>query len=98
MPPVGEWSGTLTGTAPGFTDVATYDLRPTLASALRNAGINAPVGNAAFPFPGPLFPPASLPLRGLVAPGTALARPADGAIDIGAYERATDLIFANGFQ
>jgi hypothetical protein len=98
VPPVGEWAGTLTGTTPGFTDVAAYDLRPTQASPLRNAGNNAPAGNPAFAFPGPLFPPASLPLRGSVAPGAALARPADGSIDIGAFERATDLIFANGFQ
>jgi hypothetical protein len=98
VPAAGEWSGTLTGTAPGFENLAAYDLRPTQASALRNAGINAPVTNAAYPFPGPLFPPVSLPLRGIVAPGTAQARPSDATIDIGAFERATDLIFANGFQ
>lgn len=98
VPPVGEWAGTLTGTTPGFTDTATYDLRPTQASALRDAGNGAPAGNPAFAFPGPLFPPAWSPLRAIVSPGTALARPADGAIDIGAFERATDLIFANGFQ
>lgn len=98
VPPVSEWTGTLTGTAPGFTNAATFDLQPTQASALRNAGNNAPASNPTFAFPGPLFPPASLPVRGIVAPGAALARASDGAIDIGAFERATDAIFANGFQ
>ncbi|HSX60968.1 MAG TPA: hypothetical protein VLF18_12265 [Tahibacter sp.] len=98
VPGAGEWSGTLTGTTPGFENAAAFDLRPTLASPLRNAGTNAPVPNASFPFPGPLFPPAVVPVRGIVAPGTAPARATDATIDIGAFERATDLIFANGFQ
>lgn len=98
VPPVSEWTGTLTGTTPGFTNAAAFDLRPTLASALGNAGNNAPASNPAYAFPGPLFPPASVPVRGIVAPGTAVARASDGAIDIGAFERVTDAIFANGFQ
>lgn len=98
VPTAGEWTGTLTGTAPGFTNAAAFDLQPTQASALRNAGNNAPASNPTFAFPGPLFPPAALPVRGIVAPGTAQARASDGAIDIGAFERAPDAIFANGFQ
>ncbi|MBL8299466.1 MAG: hypothetical protein JNN30_14095 [Rhodanobacteraceae bacterium] len=98
VPGAGEWAGTLTGTNPGFTDLASYDLRPMQASALRDAGNGAPAGNPAFAFPGPLFPPASVPLRGAIAPDAAPVRVVDGSIDIGAYERATDLIFANGFQ
>ncbi len=98
VPTVGEWAGTLTGTNPGFTNAASFDLRPAAGSPLRNAGNNAPASNPAFAFPGPLFPPAFLPQRGVAAVGAALSRPTDGLIDIGALELATDGIFANGFQ
>lgn len=98
VPAAGEWSGTLSGTSPGFANAAAFDLRPTLASALRNSGNNAPASNPAFAFPGPLYPPAQLPLRGIMAPGTEAARAADGQIDIGAFEYVGDAIFANGFQ
>lgn len=98
VPTAGEWSGTLSGTSPGFTNAAAYDLRPTAASPLRDSGNNAPASNPAFAFPGPLFPPAFLPQRGLIAPGTAQARGGDGLVDIGAFEHLGDLIFAYGFQ
>lgn len=98
VPGGGEWVGTLSGSSPGFADAAAYDLRPTAASPLRNAGNNAPTGNPAFAFPGPLFPPQFQPLRGVPAVGAPLARPADGLIDIGALELGLDRIFASGFE
>lgn len=98
VPAASEWSGTLSGSNPGFTNAAAYDLRPTAASPLRDSGNNAPASNPAFLFPGPLFPPAFQPQRALVAPGTAQARGGDGLTDIGAFELVGDLIFAYGFQ
>ena len=98
VPDASEWSGTLSGTSPGFVDASTYDLRPTAASPLRDAGNAAPAGAPGFAFPNPLFPPLVQPQRAAPAPGAALARPLDAAIDIGAFERVGDLIFANGFQ
>ena len=72
--------------------------RQARSSLRRNSGNNAPASNPAFAFPGPLYPPARLPLRGIMAPGSEVARPADAQIDIGAFEYVGDLIFANGFQ
>jgi Right handed beta helix region len=99
VPAAGEWSGTLSGTSPGFINAAAYDLRPGAASPLRNAGNNTPASNPAFAFPGPLYPPQfEAPRR--VKPGNSVTqpRPADGLIDIGAQELASDAIFADGFQ
>src|SRR5204863_5445685 len=55
------WTGTLSGTNPGFTDINTYDVRPTATSPLVNTGDNAPASPAGHPFINPLFPPAFLP-------------------------------------
>jgi hypothetical protein len=40
----GPWTGTKTGTDPGFTNVATYDLTPTATSPLLNAGATTTSG------------------------------------------------------
>lgn len=98
VPDASEWSATVTGTNPGFADASVYDLRPAAASPLRDAGNAAPVSVPGFAFPNPLFPPLMQPQRAITAPGAALARAVDAAIDIGAFERVGDLIFANGFQ
>jgi hypothetical protein len=81
------WTGTITGTNPGFTNITTLDLRPTSTSPLVNTGNGAPQSPAGHPFISPLFPPAFVPpLHTALAVGTASPRPVFGAIDIGAYE------------
>jgi hypothetical protein len=81
------WTGTITGTNPGFTNITTYDVRPISTSPLVNAGNPAPASPAGHPFISPLFPPAfHPPLHTALAVGTASPRPVYGAIDIGAYE------------
>ena len=86
----GTWTGTLNGTNPGLTNVATYDLTPTATSPLVNAGAATTSGPAGYAFPSPLAMPAyHPPVRALIAVGSAAARPTMGAIDIGAYERGT---------
>jgi hypothetical protein len=81
------WTGTISGTNPGFTDISTYDVRPISTSPLVNAGNPAPASPAGHPFINPLFPPAfHPPLHTALAVGTASPRPVYGTIDIGAYE------------
>jgi len=81
------WTGTIFGTNPGFTNIATYDVRPIATSPLVNTGNNAPPSPTGHPFISPLFPPAfHPPFHTALAVGTASARPVFGAIDIGAYE------------
>jgi hypothetical protein len=82
-----EWTGTLSGTDPGFVDIAALDLRPAESGALHDAGASSPSGPVGQPFPSPLaLPGFHPPMRALEAPGGARARGADGPIDIGAYE------------
>jgi hypothetical protein len=81
------WAGTLTGSNPGFTDVAGRTLRPASTSALRDAGTSSPTSASGRAFPSPLaaatFEP---PVHVLPAPGTAVSRVNVGSVDIGAYE------------
>ncbi len=93
-----EWSGTLQGANPGFVNVAGFDLTPAPASALLDAANPAPPPIPGYAVPNPLFPPAWQPRRAAVASGTQASRLVSGALDIGAIERAGDLIFANGFD
>ncbi|HOU90863.1 MAG TPA: right-handed parallel beta-helix repeat-containing protein [Polyangiaceae bacterium] len=82
--PTDEWTGTLGGTDPGFGSLDDRDLRPTEQSPLVDAGAEELPG---FDFPEPELVPLYQPPDGvLLEPGTAQARPAVGAIDIGAYE------------
>ncbi|NOT87524.1 MAG: right-handed parallel beta-helix repeat-containing protein [Lysobacter sp.] len=87
VPP--EWTGTVTGSVPGFRDAAQRDFRPLATSPLRNAGINRPPSPAAFPMPWSLpavqYDP---PLRAKLAIGDQRARIPQGyfTVDIGALE------------
>lgn len=87
VPP--EWTGTVTGSVPGFRDVALRNFRPLASSPLRNAGINRPPSPAAFPMPWSLpivqYDP---PLRAKLAIGDQRARIPQGyfTVDIGALE------------
>jgi hypothetical protein len=86
IPPANEWSGTITGTDPGFVGASDVHLQPT--SSLINAGTASAPTYAAFPFPNPLYPPAFVPPH-RVATTSATARPVSGTIDIGAYEHGS---------
>lgn len=87
VPP--EWTGTMTGSAPGFRDAAQRNFRPLATSPLRNAGVNRPPSPTAFPMPWPLpivqYDP---PLRAKLAVGDQRARIPQGyfTVDIGALE------------
>lgn len=93
-----EWSGTITGTAPGFANVAGLDLAPTPAGALHDAADLSPQPIPGYAVAGALFPPQFQPRRMLLSIGGAVPRPADAHLDIGAIEHAGDLIFADGFD
>jgi hypothetical protein len=83
-----EWTGTLTGSAPGFVDMANDLLRPAAGSVLIDAGTATMTSPPGSPFPNPLaLPLFHPPEAALIAVGTAEPRPSDGAIDIGAFER-----------
>ncbi|MEO8671918.1 MAG: hypothetical protein ABI411_11425 [Tahibacter sp.] len=98
VPTTTEWTGTLSGSSPGFVSLAAFDLTPLAASPLRDAANPAPATSPTYPFSGPAFPPLFHPARQITAPGSAAARSLDAALDIGAFESATDLIFRYGFQ
>jgi hypothetical protein len=80
-----QWTGTLSGTQPGFQNVATNDLRLTPGSPLVNAANPNPVTPAAFPFPLPGFPPEGHPPLHTVD-AVPMGRAFDCDLDIGAYE------------
>ena len=77
VPP--EWTGTVAGTDPGFAGLAALDLRPAAGAPIRNAGPAAAVSPVA-----PVWTPPQHVL--LTQP---IARPADGALDMGAFEYGT---------
>lgn len=87
VPP--EWTGTVSGSDPGFRDIAQRNFRPLATSPLRNAGVNRPPSPVAFPMPWPLplvqYDP---PLRAKLAIGDQRARLPQGyfTVDIGALE------------
>ncbi|WP_440223186.1 hypothetical protein ACQQ2N_19205 [Dokdonella sp. MW10] len=95
-----EWTGTLTGSDPGFTNLAGFDLVPAAGSPLAGAGNANPASPTAWPFPSPTpLPLAMPPVRAGIVPGTPVPRPAEPAPTIGAYARpATDLVFRSGFD
>lgn len=93
-----QWNGTITGTYPGFGNVAGFDFRPGAGSPMHDAGTSSPPGPPGFPFPGPLFPPAFEPPSRAALPGSpAPARLPEGAIDLGAFEWPGSL-FTDGFE
>lgn len=84
IPP--EFTGTIGGTDPGFTDAATFDFRPVEGSLLVDAGSSSTsIATPAFvdPLPLPLQVP---PARAL---GTEGDRAQDATPDIGAFELGT---------
>ncbi len=85
VPP--EWTGTISGTDPGFTNLAMKDVRPTATSPLVDKGTDLTARTDGFAFlrPQPL-PPFTPPVRALPAVGAASPRAKVGVIDIGAYE------------
>lgn len=100
-----EWTGTVRGTDPMFTDLAQRNFRPRTGSPLLNAGNNTPATPTAFPFPTPQVLPAfDPPLRAKLAPGDAHTRLLlENRIDIGAFEQfdidtVSDPIQVNGSQ
>jgi hypothetical protein len=81
------WTDSLTGTSPGFVNLAGFDFTPAEASPLRNAGALPASSPAAYPFPSPLAAPQWLPpQRTVLAPGAEAPRPENSLIDIGALE------------
>jgi hypothetical protein len=83
----GEWTGTLTGSSPGFIDIDAGLFVPAAGSVLLDAGVSETVSPAGSPFPDPLPLPLYLPpQRMLIAPGTGQLRPVSVIIDIGAFE------------
>lgn len=97
----GTWTSTLSGTAPGFSNVGAFDFSLTAASAaLDNAGAATPTFGSDYHLPSLLFPPVFLPpQRALIAVGTIAPRPLNGVLDRGAYERPNDdTLFASSFE
>ncbi len=81
-----QWTGTISGASPGLTNL-TADVRPVSGSPVVGAGNMTLSGPAGFAFPNPLGPPGfHPPLRALIPVGSAMARPSDAAIDVGAFE------------
>jgi len=82
-----QWTGTLSGADPQFSDFGNSDVIPAIGSPLNDAGISSPQSPPGHPFLSPLFPPAfHPPQRALLPLGSADDRPLSGAIDIGAFE------------
>ncbi|MDP1916825.1 MAG: hypothetical protein Q8L14_11285, partial [Myxococcales bacterium] len=81
-----EWVGTVTGSDPGFTMLASFDVRPLMGSPLINAGATTFPSPPGATFPNPLVSVTSHPPRRLLTPGMSEPRPVVGMIDIGAYE------------
>jgi hypothetical protein len=82
-----EWTGTITGTDPGFVDAASSDFHLAMASPAVDQGASSLSGPPGYDFPSPLATPAyHPPLHAIEAPGAAVPRPVVGTIDIGAYE------------
>jgi len=82
------WTGTVTGTNPGFTNLAQNDLRPATGSPLINTGAGSVQSAPGYDFPKPLFPPQFRPP--IHSAGSApIARQIIQTIDIGAFEFET---------
>jgi uncharacterized protein (TIGR03382 family) len=90
VPP--EWTDTIMGDDPGFTDVAMLDLRPVMTSPLVDQGMSDPMTLAMAPFPSPLGTPARSPAHGVGS----VARSVVGALDLGAYEFGTESPLTDG--
>jgi hypothetical protein len=81
-----EWTGTITGTAPGFVDLAAYDLHLADGSALIDAGTAKTSAASGYPFPAPLTGPEFLPpSQGVEPAGGARPRHDPDRVDLGAF-------------
>jgi MYXO-CTERM domain-containing protein len=87
-----EWTDTIMGDDPGFTDVAAFDLRPVMTSPLVDQGIADPPTLPSAPFPNPLGTPSRSPAHGVGS----VARATVGALDLGAYEFGTESPLSDG--
>lgn len=88
VPSTTEWANTITGNVSPFIQSSLKDFRPALGSTLLNNGAPATPTIPAYPYPNPLsLPLMQPPLARLLDTGTAEKRPADGNIDIGAFEQ-----------
>ena len=82
-----EWTGTITGSDPGLIDMAGHNYLPAYGSIVINAGTSSLSGPDGSPFINPLAAPLFHPPQRMLLPvGTAVPRPANGTIDIGAFE------------
>ena len=81
------WIGSVTGTDPGFVDLANYDLRPQMSSPLVDHGTTVTVATGTLGFPRALLMPTYHPPQHLLlAIGMGDGRNNQGAPDIGAFE------------
>jgi Calx-beta domain len=82
-----EWTGTVTGTSPGFANLAAWNLTPIVGGAIHDTGVLPTSGPAGASFPNPLAAPLfHPPVRAIGLPGSEQVRPSAPPIDIGAYE------------
>jgi hypothetical protein len=82
-----QWSGSITGTDPGFVSLSAPDVRLTAGSPLINAGNPSTMDPVGYAFPNPQQLPLNHPPTHAVgAIGSAEARPVVGTIDLGAFE------------
>jgi hypothetical protein len=81
------WIGSLSGTNPGFVDLANGDLRPQMSSPLVDKGTALTVSTGLLGFPRALLMPTyNPPQHALLAIGMGDGRNNQGAPDIGAFE------------
>ncbi len=93
-----EWSGTTSGSSPGFANASTGDFQPVAGSPMLDAGNAAPISPIAWPFPSPTLLPTLLPpQRRATAAGAALARPPAIPPTLGAVVDS-NRIFGSGFD
>jgi len=83
-----EWTGTRTGSSPGFVNASARDVRLAAASPLIDAGSATTSSPAGYAFPSPLSAPALLPPLHTITSDT--PRPVVGSLDIGAFEYGTE--------
>src|SRR5262249_28869010 len=69
LPTASEWTATVTGADPKFTNLATKDLRPAADSPLVDAGTANGTPAPGFPFPNPLPLPLYVPPAATVQTG-----------------------------
>ena len=99
VPTASEWTATVTGSDPGFANVAGGDMRPAANSALIDTGTQSGTPPPGFAFPNPLPLPQFHPPQATVQTADPPpVRPIDGPVDIGAYEGPSDRIFIDGFE